>query len=200
MKHIEFEKLLRGFEGLRSPAEEREEAEHLRSCAECARLAAGAESFFRYVKAVKSAEVPQADTARLLNIFQPKKLVSAEKESKLKKLLASLVFDDWLETDLPQERLAVSDSRHLLYRAGEFEVELRISFAADGKCQVSGQVFPDCSAPEATAEFRSAETSETVFLNDYGEFVFSFLNEGIYDFRIDSGETIIEIEAVSLVN
>jgi hypothetical protein len=196
MKHPEFEKLLSSFEGFRSRAEEMEVAAHLQSCAECAALAAKLESFFRYVGADKNAKVSQADTAALLNIFRPKGKVSDPKISPLKRLFANLVFDDW-QTAL-QERLSVSDSRHLLYRAGEFEVDLRLHFAG-GSCQASGQVFPDC-IPSATAELFSAETSEKVFLNDCGEFVFPALQEGIYNFRLCSGETTIEIENLSLVN
>lgn len=198
MKHLEFEKLVKSFEGFESPAEEREVSGHLRSCSECAAQAAKLESFFRYANADKNAKVSQADTAKLLNIFRPKRQVSARRDSKIKRLFANLVFDDW-QTAL-QERLAFSDSRHLLYRAGQFEVDLRLHFAG-GSCQVSGQVFPDCtSSAGANAELFSAETSAKVFLNDCGEFVFPALKEGIYNFRLDSGETTIEIENLSLVN
>jgi hypothetical protein len=197
MKHPEFEKLVKSFEGFESTAEEREVSGHLRVCAECAARAAQLESFFRYVKADKNPEVSQADTAALLNIFRPKKKVSAAAgDSKIKRLLASLVFDDW-QTVL-QERLVFSESRQLLYRAEQFEIDLRLHFAG-GSCQVSGQVFPDC-ASSASAELFSARTSEKVFLNDCGEFVFPALKEGIYNFRLDSGETTIEIENLSLVD
>lgn len=198
MKHLEFEKLVKSFEGFASQAEEQEVSGHLRTCTECAALLAKLEIFFRYVKADKNAKVSQADTARLLNIFRPKREVSAGSvgAGKIKTLLASLVFDDW-QTAL-QERLALSDSRHLLYRAGQFEVDLRLHFAG-GSCQVSGQVFPDCTL-SASAELFSAETGEKVFLNDCGEFVFPPVKEGIYNFRLDSGETAIEIEDLSLVN
>jgi len=196
MKHLEFEKLVNKFEGLQSAADEREVSAHLQACAKCAARAAKLESFFRYVSAGKNAEVSQSQTAALLNIFKPKRQISVRRESLVKRLLANLVFDDW-QTAL-QERLAVSDSRHLLYRAAQFEVDLRLHFAG-GSCQVSGQVFPDCTL-SANAELFSAETSEKVFLNDCGEFVFPPLKEGIYNFRLNSGETTIEIENLSLVD
>lgn len=214
MKHLEFEKLLNGFESLEPPAAEaqaearREISAHLQACAECAARAAGLESFFRYVQADKNAEVSQADTAALLNIFRPKRNVSDAAAggrlrrggTKIKTLLASLVFDDW-QTVL-HERLAFStDSRQMLYRAGQVEVDLRLHFTG-GNCRVSGQVFSECASSDApaNAELSSAETSEKVFLNDCGEFVFPALKEGIYNFRLDSGETTIEIENLSLVN
>lgn len=213
MKHLEFEKLVDGFEGFPLRAEDdeqqrREISEHLRDCEECAARAAKLEIFFRYVKAGKNAEVSQAETAALLNIFRPKGKAAAAasgRGSKIKRLLANLVFDDW-QTVL-QERLNFSDSRQMLYRAGEFEVDLRLDFAvgSSGSCQVSGQVFPDCgspAAPAASAELSSAvdagATGEKVFLNDCGEFVFPPLKEGIYNFRLSLGETTIEIENLSL--
>lgn len=196
MKHLKFEKLVNNFEGSLSLAEEREVASHLRECGECGALAARLENFFRYASADKNASVSPADTARLLNIFKPRNAPRAPSESIIKKLLAALVFDDW-QTAL-QERLAMSDARHLLYRADQFEVDLRLHFSG-GICQVSGQVFPDC-ASSATAEIFSAGTSEKIFLNDYGEFVFPPLKEGVYNFRLNSGGTTIEIENLSLVN
>jgi hypothetical protein len=196
MKHLKFEKLVNNFEGSLSLAEEQEVLGHLRACTECGALAAKLENFFRYVKADKNGEVSQADTARLLNIFQPRKTSGVEGESRIKKLLAALVFDDW-QTAL-QERLAMSDARHLLYRAAPFEIDLRLHFSG-GNCRVSGQVFPDCTS-SATAEIFSAGTSEKIFLNDYGEFVFPPVKEGVYNFRLNSGETAVEIENLSLVN
>lgn len=198
MKHPEFEKLVKSFEGLLPMSEEQEISSHLRVCAVCGAQARKLESFFGYVNAGKTEPVSQADTARLLNVFkQPEKSISSsEGETFVERLLASLVFDDW-QTAL-SERFVADDSRHLLYRAGEFEIDLRLHFAG-GKCLVSGQVFPDCGK-RASAEIFSETTSEKVFLNDYCEFVFPPVGEGIYDFRIDSNGKLIEIENLSLIN
>ncbi|MGC2238385.1 MAG: hypothetical protein WA584_19680 [Pyrinomonadaceae bacterium] len=197
MKHPEFEKLVKSFEGLLPMSEEQEISSHLRVCALCGAQARKLESFFGYVNAGKTAPVSQADTARLLNVFKrPEKSISATGESFVERLLAGLVFDDW-QTAL-SERFVADDSRHLLYRAGQFEIDLRLHFA-DGKCRLSGQVFPDCGK-QASAEIFSENASEKVFLNDYCEFVFPPVAEGTYDFRIDSNGKLIEIENLSLIN
>jgi hypothetical protein len=197
MKHPEFEKLVKSFEGLLSISEEQEISSHLRVCAACGAQARKLESFFGYVNASKTEQVSQADTARLLNVFRPERRISSAKaESFAERLLANLVFDDW-QTAF-SERFVADDSRHLLYRAGEFEIDLRLHFA-DGRCLVSGQIFPDCGK-RASAEIVSETTSEKVFLNDYCEFVFPPIREGIYNFRIDSNAKIIEIENLSLIN
>lgn len=196
MKHPEFEKLVRSFEGLLPMSEEQEISSHLRACAVCGAQARKLESFFGYVSAGKTEPVSQADTARLLNVFKPGKSISAKSESFVERLFANLVFDDW-QTAL-SERFVADDSRHLLYRAGRFEIDLRLHFT-DGKCLVSGQIFPDCGK-RASAEIFSETASEKVFLNDYCEFVFPPFQEGIYDFRIDSNGKLIEIENLSLIN
>jgi len=194
MKHIEFEKLITNFEGLLRDSETEEIARHLTECEKCAAEAGKLENFFAYVKADKSEQVSQATTARLLNIFQAKKFVAAEKQSWSQRLFAKLVFDDW-QTAL-NERYAASDSRQLLYRAAGFELDLRLNFY-DGKCQLSGQIFPDCGK-NSIVEIFSDKSSEKVLLNDYCEFSFPFLNEGIYNLRFSLNETVIEIENFSL--
>ena len=196
MKHPEFEKLVKNFEGLLSLAEKQEVAEHLDGCSECAALGEKLENFFSYVNTSLYEPVPQADTARFLNIFQPKKNRSAESQSLSERLFANLIFDDWQMA--LNERYAATDTRHLLYRAERFEIDFRLNFFG-GKCQVSGQIFPDCGTA-ATAEIYSEETSEKIFLNDYCEFVFPHLKEGIYNFRVTIENKILEIENLSLVS
>jgi hypothetical protein len=197
MKHPEFEKLVKSFEGLLPVSEEQEISSHLRVCAACGAQARKLESFFGYVNTGrKNEQVSQADTARLLNVFKPGKSISAKSESFIRRLFANLVFDDW-QTAV-SERFVSDDSRHLLYRAEQFEIDLRLHFA-DGKCLVSGQVFPDCGKI-ASAEIFSEDTSEKVFLNDYCEFVFPPVGEGIYNFRINSDGNLIEIENLSIIS
>ena len=196
MKHTEIEKLVKNFEGLLSLAEQREVSEHLEACAECAALGAKLENFFSYVNTFKNEQVAQADTARLLNIFKPKKNVSAKGEFSGQRLVANLIFDDWQMT--VNERFAATDTRHLLFKAERFEIDLRIYFFG-GKCRVSGQIFPNCRK-SATLEIYSEETSEKIFSNNYCEFVFPPVQEGIYNFRISLGKTILEIENLSLFN
>lgn len=193
MKHIEFEVLIKKAEGLLSPDEAREVEKHLRVCIDCARTSQKLESFTAYVRAdTDFEEVPQATTANLLNIFQPQK-AAANKDSFLRKLIASLTFDDW-QTAL-NERFVLSDERQLLYKAENFDIDLRLNFAGE-KCQLSGQLFPDC-AP-GTIELFSGEESRKAEFNEDCEFVFPPVKNGQYTLRIKLGETIIEIQNISL--
>lgn len=196
MKHIQFEKLANYFEGVLSASDGQDVAGHLAGCAECAAQAQRLESFFSYVNNIKSEQVSQADTARLLNIFQPTKKPVRSAESFGKKLLAGLVFDDWQMA--VNERFTATDTRNLLYSAGGVEIDLRLNFAG-GKCQVSGQVFPDCGS-RAVAEIISETISEKAVLNESCEFVFPAVKEAVYTFRLTFDEQVVEIENFSLIN
>lgn len=193
MNHIEFETLLKYFENLLPIVRGQEISEHLRNCRTCAAQSQKLENFLSYAQKSEYESVSQSVTASLLNIYRPKKL-EAKKESFVKKLAATLAFDDW-QIAL-NERFILSDTRQLLYKADKFDIDLRLNFVGE-KCQVSGQVFPDCQ--NATAEIFSKEFKERILLNQDCEFVFPPIKNGVYDLRINSEDTIIEIQDISLL-
>ena len=193
MKHTEFETLIKYFEGKLSAAEAVKISEHLRDCPTCAAESRQLENFLGYVQTREYEQVSQAVTANLLNIYKPKK-TAAKGESFVKKLVATLAFDDW-QTVL-SERFMMSNTRQLLYHTDDFDIDLRLNFTGE-KCQVSGQILPDCE--DATAEIFSEESSEKVALNQDCEFVFPPVKNGIYGLRINSADTVIEIRDVSLL-
>lgn len=194
MRHIEFEKLLKKFEGLLAESESREISAHLAECRDCAAQSAKLEKFFSYANDKPQEEVGQAVTARLLNIFQPKKTIETQKESFGKRLLAVLAFDDW-QTAL-NERFTFSDMRQLLYKAENYDIDLRLNFIGD-KCQLSGQILPNCEG--ATIEIISEDVREKVELNENCEFIFPLVSQNIYDLRIHFKDFFIEIPNFSLL-
>ena len=193
MKHPQFEKLLNKFEGSLSGNELQEIAEHLTACAECRIQAEKIKNFVEYSETFTFESVPHNATANLLNIFQP--LRSAPKrENRVRRLLANLVFDDW-QTAL-NERFVYSDSRQMLFKAGNYEIDLRLKFTGE-KCQLSGQIFPDCSG--GTVEIAQESHTETTAFNESCEFTFSGLDHGVYQLKIEIGESSIDIKDFSLV-
>jgi len=193
MKHIEFEALIQYLEGSFSAADSREISAHLKICPSCSDESKRLEDFFGYASSSQFESVPQAVTANLLNIYKPLR-TAPKKVFSVRKLLANLVFDDW-QTAL-NERFVLSDSRQMLYRAGHFDIDLRFNFAGE-KCQVSGQVFPDCQ--NGSAEILSDSAREKVSLNQDCEFVFPPLKNGIYDLLIDIDGIVVEIRKISLL-
>lgn len=194
MKHIEFEKLLKKFEGLLAENESVEISAHLAECCDCAAQSDKLEKFFSYANDKPQEEVGQAVTARLLNIFQPKKAFEVKKASFGKRLLAVLAFDDW-QTAL-NERFTFSDTRQLLYKAEKYDIDLRLNFIGD-KCQLSGQILPDCKG--ATIEIISENIREKTGLNEDCEFVFPLVSQNVYDLHIHFKDFFIEIPNFSLL-
>ena len=195
LPHIEFDRLVRLAEGNLSEVELQKTDKHLAACAECQSSLQKIQDFLAFAEIKTSKIVPQAATANLLNIYQPSK--QTKKESFVKRLRGVLAFDDWLPEFAVHERLSFSDTRQMLFRADVFEIDLRLNFA-NGKCQISGQIFPDCAGGKV--EISSEDFTEKVSLNEYCEFVFPFIKEGIYNFLISSDDKKIEIPQISLVN
>jgi hypothetical protein len=194
MKHIEFTKLVERSEGILPLEEDSAISKHLVDCFECSNISKKVGEFFLFAKAEPFEDVSHNLTAALLNIYQPKN--KPQKSAGLvERLIGELVFDDW-QTVL-NERLLFSDSRQLLYRVKNFEIDLRLQFA-DGKCLMSGQIFPDL---ETTANLYLISEKSTVAtaLIVNGEFKFQPIDEGIYDLIIDFGKTNIEIDQISLL-
>jgi len=190
-RHIEFETLVRRAEAVASFDEA--QAVHLADCKTCVSQMRKLENFFSVAK-TEPATVPQFVTANLLNIYQQPK--HAEKKSLAKRLFGSLVFDDWRPEFAVQERLSFLETRQLLYRADGYEIDLRLTFI-NGKCQVSGQIFPDCAV--GVIKIFSDSTTAQIDLNEHCEFVLPLIEEGIYNLQAEmSGET-IEIESLSLL-
>ena len=187
MKHLEFRKLIDHFEGLLPDEERREVSEHISKCTECAAYTTRLESFYNFVNAERHELADREVTRSLIDIFSAGS-DEPVKESVFRKLLSSLVFDDWQLA--ANERLVYSDTRQLLYAAGGFEIDVRLSFLGD-KCRVAGQIFPGCS--EGTAEIRSAEAGERTLIDENCEFSFPPVEQGTYELLIRIDDTVISI-------
>lgn len=190
LQHIEFEELVRRAE---SSLPDKNTDEHLAECTACFDGLQKLKDFFTYAETDSTETVPQSATANLLNIYQP--TIKAKRENIADRIRAILAFDDWLPEFAVNERLSFADTRQMLFRAAEYEIDMRLNFA-DGKCQASGQIFPDCENGEI--EISAKDFKETTLLNAYCEFILPFVPEGIYDFKLRLDNIEIEIKQVSL--
>ncbi len=188
LQHIKFEELVRRAE---SDLSDKLVDKHIAECGECRANLQKLQNFFAFAETTATESVPQAATAHLLNIYHPPR----RKPSFTKRLRGVLAFDDWLPEFAVNERLAYTDTRQMLFRAKGFEIDIRLNFVG-GKCQPSGQIFPDCTGGEI--EIVTNNFTEKVTLNEYCEFVLPFVSEGIYDFKIRVKNTEIEINQISL--
>jgi len=193
MKHIEFSTLLAKFEGSLPETEVRLIESHTADCGECRETSNKLQSLFAYIPAKAIDYVPQATTARILNIY--KRTPDAVHTEKTRWFgLEALVFDDW-QTAL-NERYAGVDSRQMLFSLGTYDLDMRIDLTGD-KCTLTGQIFPEVDS--AIVEVLSQDLRASVPVNELGEFTFEPLPQGVYDIRITTGDGIdLHIEQVPL--
>jgi hypothetical protein len=129
------------------------------------------------------------------------------RENRLSRYLgtvARLVFDTFRDP-LPQgARAGAATGRQMLYRVGEFDVDVRIDAAGASRYRVSGQVLPGPNRPledVAGAEVGIVTGGRTVALsatNEIGEFAFDSLGTGEYSLAIDVNEEILLVEGITL--
>lgn len=193
MNHIEFEVLLNDRERRLEEPDARRVAEHLAVCADCAATARRIDGFLEFAASEEFA-VSQAVTANLLNIYKPKKQV-ASAPSMMRRFVAALAFDDW-QTAL-SERFDGRDSRQMLFRAGEIEIDLRLEFSG-GKCRVSGQIFGGVADGEV--ELISDDFIARALVNEDAEFFFEPIARGVYSLRFTVGGETVEIERIEITN
>jgi|CXWL01.1.fsa_nt_gi hypothetical protein len=192
MEHIEYEKLVDNLESGNADSLTAEVAAHLDECTRCSAELRRLVDFFAYVAPGFVEEVPQATTARILNIYERRPLPDAE-PIKTATGLGFLVFDEWA-TAL-NERYSGIDSRQMLYRIGRFDVDLRIDFIAD-KCRLVGQVLPGIEGAMITLS--SPKGSISVPLTEFGEFEFEPAEPGTYSLAISGTDEDLKIEEVPL--
>ncbi len=188
MKHVAFAQLIEKLEGTLPSDDVREIEVHISDCNECSVEYRRLAQFFAYSDAVEYTDVPQAVTARILNTYVPKRK-AVPQAARRTGFIAQLLFDDWQMA--LNERRSFADTRQLLYKIGENDLDLRLEFRED-KCRIAGQIFPDCQ--NGVAEIFSENISETAVLDDNCEFSFDFVPLGQYGLRLTLDGEIIEVE------
>lgn len=192
MKHIDFAKVVERFEGKLHPEDVRIVDEHADTCRECSATYRKLADLFSYSAPVEFEAVPQATTARIMNIYQ-RKPSQAKTPRPERSGLASLLFDDWQMA--VNERYSGIESRQLLFQVDEYQVDLRIEFSGEFG-MVAGQIFPAISG--ATAELIHPDRRIAVELSELGEFVFDAVPKGSYELRIASKDSEIFLDQVPI--
>lgn len=122
MKHYpqeDWADFARGATGEREPAMK----QHLKRCGECRQTLA----IWQQVTQMAAQEAtyePPADAVRVAKSYGA--TLAPERKRSLAALVAGLIFDSQSETALAGIRSAAAAPRQLLYRSGEFNIDLRI--------------------------------------------------------------------------
>jgi hypothetical protein len=134
-------------------------------------------------------------------------LPSEIRENRLSRYLgtvARLVFDTFRDPLPHGVRAGAAAGRQMLYRVGEFDVDVRVDAPGASRFRVSGQVLPGPNRPledVAGVEVGIVTEGRTVALsatNEIGEFAFDSLGTGEYSLAIDVNEEILIVEGITL--
>lgn len=113
--------------------------------------------------------------------------------------IASLVFDSFARPSLAGVRSTETASRQLLYRAGEFSIDLQVVPADRALVNLLGQVLREGElAFESVGRLeleliRDGKTIQSVATNELGEFLLSGIEPGVFDIRIRIPERTVTV-------
>ena len=140
MRHVTVENLITYTEGAASAVEKSTLEGHVASCSDCAELKQEFQNMVFKLQEDSSFE-PPADLIQWgVSLFQP--VMQPETTGKLRKIIASLVFDTYDQPMLAGVRRVGAPPRQLLFRAGAVDVDVKIeSMEANDRITLVGQVL-----------------------------------------------------------
>lgn len=113
--------------------------------------------------------------------------------------IASLVFDSVARPAVAGVRSSETASRQLLYRAGDYSIDLHIASSEHARAELIGQVLREGEANFESVSGLKLEISQggrSVSLgltDDMGEFKVSAVEPGVYDLRVELSEGSITV-------
>lgn len=193
LPHISFEALVDYNEKKLVPSQEKDILEHLALCNSCSAQSKRLKEFLELTRNRLTEQTPQTTTAACLNLFESQE--TRRKESLIKKVLGSLVFDDWQMAFVINERLSESEFRQLLYNAENYDVDLRL-IPIEKRWVIAGQILGECNGGKV--QIHSDNFVEEVFLNESCEFVIQNVPDGSYALKVFLEDVEIEISELLL--
>lgn len=113
--------------------------------------------------------------------------------------IASLVFDSFARPALAGVRSSETANRQLLYRAGDYSIDLQISPSEETSAGLIGQVLREGEANFESVSglkleiVRGKNSVYSAMTDEMGEFKVSGVEHGVYDLRIELSEGNITI-------
>lgn len=114
--------------------------------------------------------------------------------TRLGQAIASLVFDSFAGPALAGVRSTETADRQLLYRAGDYSIDLQIARSEHARADLNGQVLKESDPTFESVSglkldiARDARVVLSAVTNEIGEFKISGIELGVYDLRIELSE------------
>ena len=192
MRHVNAEKLMVYRDGHSTEESKAMIDSHLAHCAECSQMNQELQEFVIWLESDSSFE-PPADVLQWgMSLFQPLLQTKESVGGKVRRIVASLVFDTFDEPALAGVRRVGAPPRQLLFRAGDVDVDVKIeSVETNDRISLVGQVlsnnekFFDNTPVKLESHGMVRYKTMTNFV---GEFVFDEVPKDTYHLSVDLPE------------
>jgi hypothetical protein len=205
MKCPSFERLIDYLDNKLDQAEAARLTAHLSAdCAQCAETRDWYERVRTVAATDESTEPPSWVFKRAVRLFEGKPARPRLAE-RIGQAVASLIFDSLAQPVIAGVRSTETTNRQLLYRAGNYSIDLQIAPAEHLRADLIGQILKEGEAAFESVSGLRLEISrqgDPIFAtvtDDMGEFKISGVDYGVYDLRIDVGNESITIPGLPLV-
>ncbi|HXG93193.1 MAG TPA: anti-sigma factor [Blastocatellia bacterium] len=204
MKCPDFEQLINYLDGQLKGRDADLISAHLAGCKACAENRA----FYEQVKSTTASDDSVAPPAwvlkRAFKIFKTVRSRPRIRE-RITERIASLVFDSLALPSLVGVRSTATASRQLLYRAGDYSIDLQVAPAEASRADIIGQVLKEGeTAFESVAGLklklsRGGETIHSTTTDQMGEFAIRGVDYGDYDLRVVTSEGTITVAGLPVI-
>jgi len=165
---------------------------HLSACSECVELKHEVQNLTTRLREDATFEPPPELVQWGISLFQPLFQPVEQVPGKLRKIIASLVFDTYDEPLLAGVRRVGAPPRQLLFRAGSVDVDVKIeSMEANDRITLVGQVLSNTAQffdnTPVKLESHGIVRYRTI-TNVVGEFTFDEVPKDTYHLSVDLPE------------
>lgn len=192
MRHITVEKLMEYMDGQLTEGITASIETHIASCPECQEARKELQQFMNKLETDSLFEPPVDLVQWSVNLFQPILQPQETLGGKVRKIVASLVFDTFDEVLSGVRGVGAAPPRQLLFRAGDIDVDVKIeSVETSDRISLVGQVLSNSEKffdnTPVKLESHGMVRFKTM-TNFVGEFVFDEVPKDTYHLSVDLPE------------
>lgn len=192
MRHVNAEKLMEYMDGQLTEETKAMIDSHLSHCSGCLETSNELQEFMIWLQSDSSYEPPAEALDWGVNLFQPMIQPKESAGGKIRKIVASLVFDTFDEPATVGVRRVGAPPRQLLFRAGDVDVDVKIeAMETNDRISLVGQVLSNTEKffdnTPVKLESHGLVRYKTL-TNFVGEFVFDEVPKDTYHLSVDLPE------------
>jgi len=192
MRHVNTENLMEYIDGQAAAESKKAVENHLSQCSDCLLLKQELEQFVLQLQSDSAFEPPAELVQWGVHLFQPMLQAKEKVGGKVRKFVASLVFDTFDEPMLAGVRRVGIPPRQLLFRAGDVDVDVKIeSMEANDRISLVGQVLSNTEKffDNTPVKLESHGTVRYKTMTNFvGEFAFDEVPKDTYHLSVDLPE------------